>query len=170
MTTADTTTTDLCEAGWPIVNRYGPDNYGLTMVTSDKSLCSGQVTTWTYQGKVSLPFRAVIFRPLTDSDTQFKVVGINHIPAGAANTPVIYSVPEADRITVQDGDVIGWTSGNAVITWNFGETTIVRWVGGNLHVGLAADQIIDINAGYQAREYSIRATVESSDSGTTFAH
>ncbi|XP_072033322.1 uncharacterized protein [Amphiura filiformis] len=132
------------------------------MVSPDKPfLCRGQVTRWTYQGKSSETFRAIVFRPVEGSVTQFQIVGINDIPAGAVDTPVNYVVPENDRITVTKGDVIGWSFGGGVITHNGGGSYNVRWVGGNLHASLVVNQIVDINDGMGVREYSIEATVDS---------
>ncbi|XP_072048084.1 uncharacterized protein [Amphiura filiformis] len=162
VTSDPTVTGDGCATGWPIVNRRGPDSNGWTMASPDqKFTCSGQVTAWKYQGKFSRPFRAIVFRPTGGAVTEFEIVGINDIPAGAVNTPVNYVVPESDRITVAIGDVIGWSFGGGVITYNGGGSYKVRWVGGNLHAGLAATQNVNINGGVQQREYSIEATVTS---------
>ncbi|XP_072033325.1 uncharacterized protein [Amphiura filiformis] len=134
------------------------------MVSPDKPfLCSGQVTKWTYQGESSASFRAIVFRPIEGSVTQFQIVGINDIPAGAVDTPVNYVVPEDERITVTYGDVIGWSFGGGVITYNLGGSYNVRWVGGYLHASLVVDQIVNINSGVEVREYSIEATVDSFD-------
>ena len=160
-------TVAVCEAGWPIISRGGPDSAGWTMVSPDIPHCSGQVTEWTYQGRRSRAFRAIIFRPVPDTDTQFQIVGINDIPEGPSNTPIVYRVPVADRITVQEGDVIGWSHGDGVLTYNTRGTYNVRWLGGNLHDGLETDQILDINTGVQEREYSIAATVESFEGTST---
>ena len=122
-------------------------------------LCNDQVTVWQYQGKNSNAFRAVIWRPIDDSATQFRIVGINDIPAGPVNTPVTYTVPENQRITVNAGDVIGWSFGDSVLAYNPGGSYRVRWLGGNLHGSLQANQVRDINSGVGAREYSIAATV-----------
>ncbi len=159
----------LCEAGWPVVSRHGPDVDGYTMVALDKRLCSGQVTKWTYQGKHSSPFRAIIFRPVPDSVTIFKIVGINDIPAGNVNTPVVYRVPKADRITVKEGDMIGWSFGTGVLTYNRGGGSTIRYVGGNQHADLVANNTIDIDLGPKSREYSIKATVYSFGAGTKFS-
>ena len=149
-----------CTTGWPIVNRGGPDSNGWTMASPDQQFaCSGQVTAWTYQGKTERPFRAIVFRPTVGSVTEFQIVGINDIPAGAVNTPVNYVVPESERITVEAGDVIGWSFGDGVITHNAGGSYNVRWVGGNLQASLEANQNVNINGGQQQREYSIQATV-----------
>ena len=130
------------------------------MVSPDQQfLCNGQVTEWRYQGKTSYAFRAIVWRPVDDSDTQFRIVGINDIPVGAANTPVIYTVPESERITVRAGDVIGWSFGESVLTFNGGGHYRVRWVGGNLHGSLQVNEVRDINSGVEEREYSIAATV-----------
>ncbi|XP_072049004.1 uncharacterized protein [Amphiura filiformis] len=153
-----------CKSGWPIVNRAGPDSPGWTMVSPDQQfLCSGTVTKWTFQGKRSKPWRAIVFRPTEGSVTEFQIVGINDIPAGAVNTPVDYTVPESERIPVKSGDVIGWSFGGGVITWNRGGSYKVRWVRGNLHAGLAVNQTVNIKAGVQLREYSIEATVDAGD-------
>ncbi|XP_072033285.1 uncharacterized protein [Amphiura filiformis] len=153
---------DVCSTGWPVINRDGPDSAGWTFVAQDNPfLCSGQVTSWTYQGKFSGSFRAIVFRPVEGSLTQFQIVGINDIPAGAVNTPVNYVIPENERITVKYGDVIGWSFGSGVITYNGGGSYNLRWVGGYLHASLVVDQIVNINGGAGAREYSIEATVDS---------
>ncbi|XP_072048991.1 uncharacterized protein [Amphiura filiformis] len=153
-----------CKSGWPIVNRAGPDSPGWTMVSPDQQfLCSGTVTKWTFQGKRSKPWRAIVFRPTEGSVTEFQIVGINDIPAGAVNTPVDYTVPESERIPVKSGDVIGWSFGGGVITWNRGGSYKVRWVRGNLHAGLAVNQTVNIKAGVQLREYSIEATVDAAN-------
>ena len=94
-------TDGTCEVGWSIQNREGPDSSGWTMVSPDQRfLCNGQVTEWRYQGKQSNAFRAIVWRQVEGFATQFQVVGINGIPAGAVNTLVSYTVPENDRITV----------------------------------------------------------------------
>ena len=142
------------------MNREGPDSSGWTMVSLDQLfLCNGQVTEWRYQGKTSNEFRAIVWRPVDGPHTQFRIVGINDIPAGAANTPVTYTVPENERITVRAGDVIGWSFGESVLTYNIGGGHhSVRWVGRNLHGSLQANQLHDINSGIEEREYSIAAT------------
>ena len=153
-------TDGACQAGWPIKNRGGPDSPGWTMVSPDQRfLCNGQVTEWRYQAKASHGFRAIVWRPVDKSATKFRIVGINNIPAGAVNTPVTYSVPAHQRIRVQIGDLIGWSFGAGVLTYNGGGGDRVRWLGGNLHGSLKANQERDINTGVQDREYSIAATV-----------
>ncbi|XP_072051771.1 uncharacterized protein [Amphiura filiformis] len=154
-----TTEANRCRAGWPIVDRDGTDTPGWTMVSAtDQFLCSGQVTKWTYQGKVSGQWRAIVFRPTGNSVTEFQIVGINDIPAGETNIPVNYLVPENERITVEPGDVIGWSSEASVITFNYEGSYNVRWVGGNLHAGLAVNQTV-ITDREGLRDYSIEATV-----------
>ena len=61
---------------------------------------------------------------------------------------------------VKAGDVVGWSFGDSVLTYNMGGAFRVRFIGGNLHDSLQANQVHDINAGVQEREYSISATVE----------
>ncbi len=167
--TSGSSVRNVCNAGWPVANRIeGPDNSGLTMVATTKRLCSGQLTTWTYQGKISAPFRAIIFRPAEGSKTQFKIVGINDIPAGAVNVSVVYSVPKADRITVHEGDVIGWSFGDGFLTFDTEErhsmVSAINWIGGNLYAGLITGMIVKMNNKWY-REYSIKATVERQDQG-----
>ena len=153
------------------MNRGDQDYGNWIMVAQDIRLCSGQVTKWTYQGTTSLSFRAIIFRPVIYSDTTFTIVGINDIPAGPASAPVVYSVPEDDRIVVEEGDLIGWSFESGVLTMTpYRGTTKVRWVGGNPSAGLVTGQVVDINSGVQIREYSIRATVESYDKGTVYTY
>ncbi len=130
------------------------------MSPEQKFLCPGQVTTWRYQCKASQPFRAIVWRQVGGSETLFKVVGINDIPASEIGIPVTYQVPDEERITVQRGDVIGWSCGTSVLASNVGGGHLVRWLGGDLHNGLDVDQIHNINSDYQDREYSIEATIE----------
>ena len=130
------------------------------MVSPDQMfLCSGQVTEWRYQGKTPNGFRAIVWRPVDDSATKFRVVGINDIPAGAVNTLVTYTVPKDQRITVEAGDMIGWSFGASVLTYNVGGGFRVRWLSGNLHGSLQVNQERNIDDGVQEREYSIAATV-----------
>ena len=130
------------------------------MVSPDqKFLCSGQVTEWQYQGKKSNGFRAVVWRPVDDSATKFRIVGINNIPAGPVNTLVTFAVPVNARITVKAGDVIGWSFRAPVLAFDYGGPQNVRWVRGNLQGNVQANQERNINGGVQKREYSIAATV-----------
>ncbi|XP_072017008.1 uncharacterized protein [Amphiura filiformis] len=153
-----------CIVGWPIEDRGGPDSSGWTIVSPDQPfLCSGHVITWTYQGKFSGAFRAIVFRPTEGSVTEFQIVGINNIPAGAVNTPVTYTVPVNERIAVRAGDVIGWSFGDGVITYNNGGNYSVRWVSENLPASLEVNQIVDFNYGVKPREYSIEATVTDNE-------
>ncbi len=157
--------------GWPVAeNRPDLDSYGLTLVEPEKRIrCNGKVTIWTYQGKYLRPFRAIIFRPVEGSQTQFKIVGINDIPAGTPNHGLVYySVPEANQISVKYGDVIGWSSGDSVLTFDTDANrwSTVRWLGGNMNTDLETDQILDFNSGNEKRVYSIEAyAVETQDTG-----
>ena len=130
------------------------------MISPDqKFFCGGQVTEWRYQGKHADGFRAIVWRPVDDSGTQFRIVGINDIPAGPINSPVTYIVPRSQRITVNAGDMIGWSFGAEVLAFDYGGTHSVRWLGGNLHGNLHANQELNINGGVGEREYSIAAFV-----------
>ncbi len=144
-----------------MINRENIDTgVGYTMVSLNKTIrCTGQVTQWTYQGHRSGSFRAIIFRPVLSSDNQFHIVGINDIPAGPAHTPVVYTVPEADRITVEEGDLMGWSFNESVIVMNGGGTAKVKWTNQLALSDLATNQTVDIPNGNENREYSIQATV-----------
>ncbi|XP_072043779.1 uncharacterized protein [Amphiura filiformis] len=150
----------FCKPGWPVVNRGGFATAGWTMVSPDQQFqCYGQVTSWRYYGRNN-PFTAIVWRPIPGSDTAFQIIGINDIPVGAQHIPVTYNVPEAERIRVQPGDVIGWSFGISALTRNYGGSYRVRWLGGNLYGSLVVNQILDINAGVGEREYSIEAIAE----------
>ncbi|XP_071957123.1 uncharacterized protein [Antedon mediterranea] len=150
-----------CRRGWPIIDRTHVDSSGWTMVSPEQNFsCSGQVTKWTYYSRKLNYFRAVIFRQMKGSNTRFKVVGYNDIPPSTYNGKLSYVVPIAERIAVEPGDMIGWSFGDSVITYNYGgESYNVRWVGGHLHTGLVPGQVININDGVQKRDYSIEAQV-----------
>ena len=139
------------------------------MVSPDQKFhCNGQVTEWRYQGKNSRGFRAIVWRPVNDSATQFQIVGINDIPAGTANVPITYAVAKSQRIRVKSGDVIGWSFGNPVITYSEADhyCTRVRWLRKNQHDTLQTDQVLDFIPDVGKRECSISATVaEVNDSG-----
>ena len=129
------------------------------MVSPDQQfLCNGQVTEWRYQGKNSNAFQAIVWRPVQDSPTEFQIVGINNIPAGAVDTPVSYAVPENERITVKSGDVIGWSFSEPVLTYGIGESIRVRYKGKSLQTPLTVDGTFNIN-GVANRDYSIAAVV-----------
>ena len=97
------------------------------------------------------------------STTQFQIVGINDIPASSINIPVTYTVPADKRIRVTAGDMIGWSFGNGVITYDYNTGSDVRWLGGSLHASLQPGQIHTFNGIGQdvPRDYSIQAVVET---------
>ena len=151
---------ESCKAGWPVIYRPLVDSAGWTMASPDQQLlCNGQVTAWTFQCKNYNPFRAIVWRPINGSATKFRIVGINDIPASPVYTPVVYTVPDNQRITVSSGDVIGWSFGDSVLAYNSGGAYRVRWLGGNLHGSLQVNQVRDINTGVEYRQYSIAAMV-----------
>ena len=91
------------------------------------------------------------------------VVGINNIPAGEIDTPVTYNVPEGDRIKVQRGDAIGWSSYEvSVLTYDSmpdsDGSNLVRWIRGNQ---LSLNDTITFD-GDASLEYSLEATVQVS--------
>ena len=115
---------------------------------------------WHYQAKISYGFHAMVFRPLDSSHTRYKVVGINDIPAGEINKPVTYNVAEGDRIKVQRGDVIGWST--EVIPFAYmidsDARNLIRWVNITQY-SLHDIMLFDHD---ELREYSIGATVQVS--------
>ena len=130
------------------------------MVSPDQKFpCDGLVTEWRYQAKRSSAFQAMVWRQIVGSDTQFQIVGINDIPAGAVNTTVTYTLPENESIIVRAGDVIGWSFGEAVLPFNGGGDYRVRWLKKTDQLGnLAVNQVHNITKGVKEREYSIAAT------------
>ena len=151
----------MCRTGWSIERRESVDSDdGWTMVSPDQQfLCNGQVTEWQYQGKKSNAFRAIVWRPVQGSATQFQIVGINDIPAGVVDTLVTYIVPENERITVKAGDVIGWSFSGSVLTQNTGGSFHVRYTAQSTHETLRVGESVTINGGVEYREYSIAAIV-----------
>ena len=148
------------QVGWQIMNRQGPDVGGHTMVAVDKTFgCPGKITSWRYQAKFSNPLRAIVWRPMPRTSTQFKIVGINDIPAGRVNMPDAYTVPQTEQITVQPGDVIGWSFRAPSLTFNEGANTRVLYLRGHISSYLKENQIRYINQGFYKREYSIEAVV-----------
>ena len=142
------------------MDREVHDSPSWTMVSPDQKFpCNGQVTEWRYQGKKSNGFQAIVWRRVDNSTTKFRVVGINDIPAGTANTPITFTVSKYQRITVKAGDMIGWSFGDPVLAFDYGGVHSVRWLGGNLHGNLQVFQERDINEGVEKREYSIVATI-----------
>ena len=148
--------------GWPIQDRNGPDVPNWTMISPDKQIpCAGLIVQWRYQAKASHPFQAVIWRSVANSATQFTVVGINEIPVGAINQPVAYLVPENERITVQPGDVLGWSFADGVLAVNGGGSDVIRWIDVYLHDTLTDNVKVDFNVYTPGnRQYSIKATVK----------
>ena len=99
-----------------------------------------------------------MWRPFNGSDILYEVVGINDIPAGPIDIPVTYVVPENERITVMPGDMIGWSFGPGVISYNGGGDYMIRKTKGNLHASLQVRQVHDLSQLAMHREYSIAAS------------
>ena len=116
---------------------------------------------WHYQAMTSNGFQAIVFRPLNGVHTEYKIVGINDIPAGEINTPVTYNVSEGDRIKVERGDVIGWSFEVAVITYdwtpNNGASSFIRWIDRRTYPADNTTFNFIEDSGFY--EYSIEATV-----------
>ena len=152
-----------CTTGWEVKDRDGLDGPGFTMVSPYKEIrCDGFITEWRYQAKKSHPFRAIVWRSDPNSTTNFKIVGINNIPAGPINREVIFNVPEDQQFQVKAGDVIGWSFGNGVLAYSRGGNFSVRWLHNVPGSTLADDQIHDFEIVRHngEREYSIVATID----------
>ena len=155
-----------CRTGWPIQLRGGPDNNGWTVVAPDKQFsCNGNVIEWHYLGKSANGFKAIVWRPINDSDTYFKIVGINVIPEGPIDIPVTYVVPENEQIMVMPGDMIGWSFGPGVLSYNGGGGYRIRKTKGNLYSSLSVSEVYDLSEYSAHREYSIAATVITKGKG-----
>ena len=149
-----------CRTGWPIQVRSRPDNPDWTAVSPNKQFsCYGNVIEWRYLGKSANGFKAIVWRPINDSDTLFKIIGINDIPAGPIGIPVTYVVPENEQISVMPGDMIGWSFGPGVISYNGGGDYRIRKTKGNLYLSLSVSELYDLSEYSAYREYSIAATV-----------
>ena len=149
-----------CNAGWPIQNREFLDSGDWTVVAPDHQFsCYGQVTQWHYLGKTTNGFKAIVWRPSSGSNTLYEVVGINDIPAGPVDIPAIYPVPERERIAVMPGDMIGFSFGPGVISFDVGGDYKINKTSGNLHATLQAGQVHDLSQYSFHREYSIAASV-----------
>ena len=125
--------------------------------------CNGEVTMWRYQALSLNAFQAMVFRPVDGGHTQFRVVGVNNIPAGEiVDAPVSYNVSESDRIMVQRGDVIGWSFKVGVLTYDIPSDSngnnLVRYINKTQYL---LHDIITFDS-YGSREYSIEATVDVS--------
>ncbi|XP_072046221.1 hyalin-like [Amphiura filiformis] len=158
---SDAQGTQTCDQGWPILpyNRGNNDGHGYTIVSSKEFSCYGYVTQWSWYAKYSSrPFRAVVWRPVSGYSSRFKIVGINDIPSKSQGSET-FTVPESQRITVEPGDVIGWSFQYHTIRYDTGGSDLVHWRSGNLYSSLQVNQIQDFNEGIGFRQYSIRATV-----------
>ena len=150
------------KVGWPIKTRQWYSGAGYTVVAPNQQFfCNGEITTWHYQTITSNGFQALVFRPLDGGHTEYKIVGINDIPAGEINTPITYNISEGDRIKVQRGDVIGWSFEVGVIpydsTQNNDASSFIRWIYRRTY---PADNITyNFIEGSGLYEYSIEATV-----------
>ena len=135
------------------------------MVSPDNPfLCDGLLTQWKYRSRKPVPFKAIVWRHVPGSSTQFQIVGINVIPAKpAGNEDIVYFVPENERIAVKAGDMIGWayeSEGPFEYTEiNARDTPHVYFSDLFIYDSLNETQIYSL-PGFDFREYSILATVE----------
>lgn len=151
-------------AGWQLTTGGTVDSTpDMTVVSLNTAIaCDGEITKWRYRAGISQPFRAIVWRQvsLAASSTQFKIVGINDIPAGVIDTDVTHYVPSDQRIYVAAGDLIGWTAVTSVLRYRDGGTTTLRHTVTEDPAALQTHRIIDINLGPLNREYTIQAVVE----------
>ena len=134
-----------------------------TFVSPAKNItCNGEVIEWRYLLNVLRPFQAVIWRPIEAFPSKFKVVGINDIPKGTViNEEIIYSVPKKERISVKEGDMIGW-SGYQVMAFNLDSVhdAQIKYIGVIGHPTLEVNLTVEFDA-TDDRAYSIEAKVQS---------
>ena len=127
------------------------------MVSLDKQFfCSGNVTEWRYQGKVSKAFKAIVWKRVYGYT--FQIVGINNIPAEDPNKLITHTVPINERITVKPGYMMGWSSRDPVLTYSKGGGNRVARLRVNTHDSLEVNQIF-VRDKFRQRAYSIAATV-----------
>ena len=158
--------------GWPIQDRELIDIGGWTMVSVDQPFtCDGKLVEWRYQVKASNPFRAIVWRPVTGSDNEFQIVGINDIGSSDINTPITYTVPENERIAVKAGDLIGWSFDTPSLAYDMIGNDRIFWKSGLSNLDINQIHTIDFNDAPRdmpRRKYSIQATIESFEAQGTY--
>ena len=134
-------------------------------------LCDGVVTEWHYWGSTSVAFRAIVWRRVFGKTSEYEIVGINEVPAGAFGQEVVYSVPVLERIHVLKGDVIGFAFETGVLVGDgIGavngtdpfDGVMVRWYQGDQGTpfGVTQGDKISFSMG-EIRGYSLKAVVDS---------
>ncbi len=132
-----------------IANQYA-------MVSPNNSFpCSGKVTQWSFQGNRSESFRAIVWRPVEGSSTEFAVVGFNDIPSGNIRSGY-YTVPADERISVKPGDVIGWF-GEPLLTFRSEGHDIVFILSETMDP--VVNETWDFKSDFAYRQYAIEADV-----------
>lgn len=86
-------------------------NSGVTYILQDTNSgvsCCGSVESWTFYPKRSGSIYLQIWRHVTGSS--YKLIGYNYVYVHSSNINRIvkYVVPDNERITVNDGDKMGW--------------------------------------------------------------
>ena len=168
-------TGENCSAGWAVVNpRPSFDtSHNLTIVARSKVVsCYGEVIQWRYRALKDRLFRAIIWRQVPGSDTEFQIVGINDITKTAGSRgEIIFHVPSRDRIAVKPGDVIGWSSVNGSLTMKGSDEddNLLHYRKYNTNI-LQINQTFDIkHSSSFKREYSIKAVVQETKTGGNVA-
>ena len=132
-------------------------------------LCDGVVTEWHYWGSSSVAFRTIVWRRIFGKASEYEIVGINEIPAGAFGEEVVYSVPVLERIHVLKGDVVGFAFETSVLLGDGIvdgvdpiDGVMVRWYQGDQGTpfGIKEGDKISFSAG-DMRGYSLKAVVDS---------
>ncbi|XP_061191569.1 fat-like cadherin-related tumor suppressor homolog [Saccostrea echinata] len=147
-------------------------NSGVTYILEDTSSsisCCGAVESWSLYPKRSGSIYLQIWRPLSGST--YKLVGYNYlyIHSGNINRIVKYIVPDNERITVNDGDKIGWySSGQEMIPYtSAGSNNQRRFSWGTTTVGTtkSVSSYSNINA-----QFAIKLNLENDTSDLWFVN
>ncbi|XP_072017507.1 hyalin-like [Amphiura filiformis] len=149
-----------CSTGWDIIGYPNINSGNLVMIAVHKDIpCNGFVTEWRFYTKESRPLKVIMWRH--ESGDSFQVVGINTIDINPdqINKPIIYVVPESERIEVQAGDMIGWASDHGVLAYDYQSDTLIQWSSSLDTSSLTVNDHYEINGGSGTFDYAIRATV-----------
>ncbi|XP_072045026.1 uncharacterized protein [Amphiura filiformis] len=148
--------------GWTASNRVGSlDSSDWTFVIPGKEIpCDGVITHWDFFSKTSQPFLAIIWRPVSGQENQFKIVGINSIPALEKKQLVHYEVPAFDRFYTKKGDVLGFAFRTSLLALqvNSDDATRVLWFRNRDPYGMTGGEIYTFD-GSGNRAYSLQAIV-----------
>ncbi|XP_072044940.1 uncharacterized protein [Amphiura filiformis] len=121
--------------GWSTLDRSGGqtrvlDTNDWTFVIPGKETpCDGVITHWNFWAKRSEPFRAIVWRRVANEDDQFKIVGINNIPASLPGQEIHHTVDINEHIYTKEGDVLGFAFKRPLLAYQSGssDSAAVRW-------------------------------------------